>query len=179
MNSSVTLENSEINNALKQLYNSKLKEIFAEISCEFGISIDTLYEKYLIKNLEIESINLNTSKKKKRKKNKTLEPEQLCMARKADGEQCTRRRKDCSEFCGKHSGNLKYGRIDDDTKHPAESFIQCTPITLDNVDYLIDSNKVVYSYNIENPEIIGGLNKEGKLVKLSENMVNTDSYANI
>ena len=72
MNSSVSLENSEINNALKQLYNSKLKEIFAEISCEYGISIDKLYEKYLIENLETDSVNLNTNKKKKRKKIKHL-----------------------------------------------------------------------------------------------------------
>ena len=79
MNSSVSLENSEINNALKQLCNDKLKEIFAEISCECSISIDKLYEKYLIENLETDSVNLNTNKKKKRKKNKTLEPDQLCM----------------------------------------------------------------------------------------------------
>lgn len=179
MLSSVSLENSEINNALKQLYNSKLEGIFTEISCEFNIPIDKLCDKYLIKTLETDSVNLTTNKKKKRKKNKTLNPDQLCMARKADGEQCTRRRKDCVEFCGKHSGNLKYGRIDDDTKHPSDSFIQCTPITIDNIDYLIDNNKVVYSYNIENPEIIGGINKEGKLFKLSENKVNTESYANI
>ena len=39
MNSSVSLENSEINNAVKQLYNASLKK-YLLYSCEYGISID-------------------------------------------------------------------------------------------------------------------------------------------
>ena len=54
--------------------------------------------------------------KKKRKKNKQLEKCELCMAKKADRQQCTRRRKGNSEYCGKHQNNLKFGRVDDDEK---------------------------------------------------------------
>ena len=90
------------------------------------------------------------------------------MARKADGQQCTRRRKDSTEFCGKHSGTLKFGRIDDEDKlSKNENFVQCSAIQIDGTDYLIDKNNVVYSYNIDNPTIVGGLNDAGELIKVS------------
>ena len=66
-------------------------------------------------------------KKKKRKKNTVLNQTELCMARKADTGQCTRRRKDGSDFCGKHNGQLKFGRIDDAVlSKDKQNFIQCS-----------------------------------------------------
>ena len=88
------------------------------------------------------------------------------MARKADGHQCTRRRKDGTEFCGKHSNNLKFGRIDDEDKlSKNDNFIKCSAIQINGKDYLIDDNKIVYSYNIDVPTIIGGLDENGQLIK--------------
>jgi len=44
-----------------------------------------------------------------------LDPEIRCMARTAGGEQCTRRRQTVKgiEYCGSHSANQPYGRIDE------------------------------------------------------------------
>ena len=39
---------------------------------------------------------------------------QQCMGRKLDGKQCTRGRKDGTEFCKSHLNKLPFGRIDDD-----------------------------------------------------------------
>ncbi len=39
---------------------------------------------------------------------------------------------------------------------------------IDGINYLIDSNNIVYSSNIDNPEILGKKSKEGKLILLSD-----------
>jgi hypothetical protein len=175
MQSKFSIEDQDITSTLKVLYNSKLHEILDNISDKYGILNTTLYKDYLIDDLDLAALSCSAVKKK-RKKNKVLAACQLCLARKADGERCTRRKKESVDFCGKHSGNLKYGRIDDTDQHPSESFIQCSSITIDGDQYLIDNKKVVYSYNIDNPEIIGGLNTDGKLIKIDkiDKIVNSD-----
>ena len=89
-----------------------------------------------------------------------------CMAKKADGDQCTRRRrvKDsdgniiCPEvdYCGKHIKSIKYGRVDDDMTHKGEDYIRTIRENLDGEYYLVDPlTNTVYSYNKENPVLIG------------------------
>ena len=173
MQSKFSIEDQDITSTLKVLYNSKLHEILDNIADKYGILNTTLYKDYLIDDLDLAVLTGSTAKKK-RKKNKVLAPAQLCLARKADGDRCTRRKKESADFCGKHSGNLKYGRIDDNDQHPSESYIQCSAITIDGEQYLIDNKKIVYSYNIDNPEIIGGLNTDGKLIKIENKVVNDD-----
>ena len=88
------------------------------------------------------------------------------MAKKADGDQCTRRRriKDsdgniiCPEvdYCGKHRKSIKYGRVDDDEKHKGEDYIRTVRENLDGEYYLVDPiTNTVYSYNKENPVLMG------------------------
>lgn len=150
--------------SLQIIFNNKLNTILAEISNEFNIDKQKL-DKFLDKTKTELDLSL-PSTKQKRKKNKQLSKDKLCMARKADGHQCTRRRKDGTEFCGKHSNNLKFGRIDDEDKlSKNDNFIKCSAIQINGKDYLIDDNKIVYSYNIDVPTIIGGLDENGQLIK--------------
>lgn len=165
---SETINGEFILNSLTVIFNNKLKHILNEISVNYNINIDTLVQKYCEPNLSISDLALPI-KKKKRKKNRILDKNELCMAKKADGHQCTRRRKDGKEFCGKHMNNLKFGRIDDDDKYNDTSkYIKTTQEKIDGVDYLVDSNNVVYSFDKNNPTIIGS-KVNGKLVLL-ENM---------
>ena len=165
---SETINGEFILNSLTVIFNNKLKHILNEISVNYNINIDTLVQKYCEPNLSISDLALPI-KKKKRKKNRILDKNELCMAKKADGHQCTRRRKDGKEYCGKHLNNLKFGRIDDDDKYNDTSkYIKTTQEKIDGVDYLVDSNNVVYSFDKNNPTIIGS-KVNGKLVLL-ENM---------
>ena len=165
---SETINGEFILNSLTVIFNNKLKHILNEISVNYNINIDTLVQKYCEPNLSISDLALPI-KKKKRKKNRILDKNELCMAKKADGHQCTRRRKDGKEYCGKHMNNLKFGRIDDDDKYNDTSkYIKTTQEKIDGVDYLVDSNNVVYSFDKNNPTIIGS-KVDGKLVLL-ENM---------
>ena len=165
---SETINGEFILNSLTVIFNNKLKHILNEISVNYNINIDSLVQKYCEPNLSISDLALPI-KKKKRKKNRILDKNELCMAKKADGHQCTRRRKDGKEYCGKHLNNLKFGRIDDDDKYNDTSkYIKTTHEKIDGIDYLVDSNNVVYSFDKNNPTIIGS-KVNGKLVLL-ENM---------
>lgn len=149
--------------SLHSIFNNKLKDILKEISEDNSINYDTLEEKYI----QTDTLDLSVPlfKKKKRKKNTILKQTELCMARKADSGQCTRRRKDGSEFCGKHNGQLKFGRIDDTVlAKDNQNFIQCSSIKIDGTEYLIDKNNVVYSYDVEHPTILGYLDENKSLV---------------
>lgn len=157
-----------IMSSLNVVYNMKLKEVLTSISKDHSLNLDKLINKYI--GDDNITTNLDMIPKRKRKKNKKLASSELCMARKADNEQCTRRRKDNSEYCGKHFNNLKFGRIDDEDKYSNnDEFIKCSSEEIDGKEYLVDNNtNMVYSYDIENPKIIGKKNSEGKLVLLGD-----------
>lgn len=156
--------NTYIVDSLNSIFNQKLKPILKHISENNSLCLEELYELYITGD----PIKF-TNEVKKRKQNKKLSPCELCMARKADGEQCTRRRRDSYEYCGKHKGNLKYGRIDDNNisnSKPAihsQNFIKCEEININGIDYLIDENKIVYNCDIDNPTIVGKY-KDGELI---------------
>ena len=153
--------------SLSLIFNNKLKKILSDISDKYNIDLGTLEANYCQQNLSVCELGL-TLKKKKRKKNRILDKNELCMAKKADGHQCTRRRKDGKEFCGKHLNNLKFGRIDDDDKYnDTNKYIKTTHEKIDGIDYLVDSNSTVYSFDKNNPTIIGS-KINGKLVFLKD-----------
>ena len=129
-------------------------------------------------NLVYEDLIKKYCKKKTSTKKKTLDKCIQCMAKKADGEQCTRRRKTkdnngdiinpTSEYCGKHIKSRKYGRIDDDEKFKDKSkYIKTTRILIDGEYYLIDEHDRVFSYNKEHPILLGKKIKD-KLVLLRD-----------
>ena len=153
--------------SLTLAFNNKLKNILLDISSSYNIDSAKLINKYCNNNINAGDLAISI-KKKKRKKNRILGKDELCMAKKADGHQCTRRRKDNHEFCGKHLNNLKFGRIDDDEKYKDTSkYIKTIHEKINGTDYLVDSNNVVYSFNKNNPTIIGS-KIDGKLVLLED-----------
>jgi hypothetical protein len=164
------LENGFLIDGLRDMINKQMKKALEDLSLNYSIknngkivSLNELYEKYCIDDLKIDY-----TKKKKRKKNKQLSKDELCMAKKADGCQCTRRRKDTNEYCGKHLGNLKFGRIDDDEKYKdKEKYIKTMHEKINGNDYLVDENNVVYSFDKNNPTVLGA-KIDGKLVLADE-----------
>ena len=81
------------------------------------------------------------------------------MARKQDGNQCSRRKK-YDDYCGKHVKNQKFGRIDDCNNllqdfSEDDNYIMVWKEQYKDNEYLVDSNNIVYSNSIENPKILG------------------------
>lgn len=162
---------------LMSVYNDKLKEVLKDLSLSYSIKdngkqigLEELYKKYSINDLVFEESA--PTKKKKRKKNKQLDQSELCMAKKADGCQCTRRRKDSNEYCGKHMGNLKFGRIDDEEKYENnDNYIKTMHEKIGGNDYLVDSNNIVYTFDKQNPTIVG-IKQGDKIVPVEEALSN-------
>tara|TARA_B100000524_G_C23644653_1_gene367985 strand:+ start:792 stop:1295 length:504 start_codon:yes stop_codon:yes gene_type:complete len=145
-----------INSILLSGFNTKLKDILQNICIDNPcLDYNNLIEKYCLSKLEIDDISIN-NKRKKRKKNKILDQHDLCMAKKADGLQCTRRKKDDHDYCGKHINNLKFGRIDDEIKYQdKEKYIRTRHEKLDGQDYLVDDDNIVYTFDKNNPMVVG------------------------
>lgn len=155
----------DISKNIHILFSSQLKKILIEISNEYAIDKNKLLTKY-VGNTSLNNISI----KKKKKKNK-LEPECLCMARKQDGNQCTRRRKDNFEYCGKHIKNRRFGRIDEHSNNidklaENDNYIMTWVEMFEGDEYLVDSNNVVYSRDITSPKIVGKKIGDGVLEKL-------------
>ena len=164
---SISFTNESIMNGLNSMFNKKLKEILLNISQKYSIDEGQLLDSYLDNNINTNETSSVASKKKKIKKTNTID---LCVARKADGRQCSRKKKNTNEYCGKHSSNLKYGRMDDTEDSNGvkyaenDKYIMTWHENIDGVDYLVDSNNIVYSYHMENPVILGKKNTKGEIM---------------
>ena len=171
-NDPIPLNNELLLNGLLHIYNSHIETMLKNISEEYNIDLESLKQKYLQQN-EID-FNVFAPKKRARKKNKQVTKEDLCMARKADGCQCTRRRKPGTDYCGKHVGNLKHGRIDDTDEYSNnDKFIHCSITTINGKEYLMDQNNIVYTNNVDSPTVIGKLSDCGNIVNDTGVIVNT------
>lgn len=98
--------------------------------------------------------------KRKRVKN-TIPLTNRCNARRANNEQCTRRKKEGSEYCGTHVKGTPHGLITENCEEltTATHKIEIVAQEIGGIVYYIDNFKNVYSTEDimnekENPEII-------------------------
>jgi hypothetical protein len=117
----------------------------------------------------------------KRRNRRSLPQDLQCVGRKIDGQQCTRSKRTGSDFCLSHIKRLPHGRIDDpeyqekekgkrgrkkkESDYNSDEYIATHLEIIDGVQYLIDTDSNVYSYNIESPELIGKKGLDGELIK--------------
>jgi hypothetical protein len=104
----------------------------------------------------------------KRTRVKNLVPfHERCRALRANGEQCTRRKKDCAKFCGTHIKGIPHGEISD--AGSKESLLKKVQVWVQEVNGIIrhiDKTGNVYDpqdiyQNIENPKVIAKWTKTG------------------
>ena len=97
-------------------------------------------------------------KSQKRKRNKHQIPlNERCIAKKSGGEQCTRRKKCDSNFCGTHIKGTPHGQTTDTVNNLRKVNVFAEDI--DGIIYYIDSQNNVYNSEdvfrqIDNPRII-------------------------
>jgi len=109
----------------------------------------------------------------KRKRCKSVVPfYNRCIAKKACGEQCTRKKQTSSEFCGTHDKNRPHGVINsnmgEETVKNIELEIWLQEIN--GINYFIDKNNNIYKsediiHNSKTPQIIAKYEKEGNVYK--------------
>ena len=104
----------------------------------------------------------------KRKRVKNSIPEvNRCIAKRANGEQCTRRRKEECDYCGTHSKGTPHGTMHpDNTEIQTNQSLEVFAEDVKGIVYYLDKYKNVYNTedimsNIENPRIIAKWEKQG------------------
>lgn len=149
---------------------------------EYQLQFKTDIQKYLVDNkfslvdangndsnnellqyiFDYNNIELSKDDFKKRKRVKNQVPHyERCVACRANGEQCTRRRKDDNIYCGTHIKGTPHGKIDTENNavvpiRKIEVWVQ----EIKGINYYIDAEKNVYLpqdiiSNSNNPRIIG------------------------
>jgi hypothetical protein len=96
--------------------------------------------------------------KRKRVKN-TVPLCYRCCALRANGEQCSRRKKDNEKFCGTHIKGIPHGEISNKPIKPTHRKVQCWIQEIQGISYYIDGEGNVYNHedivnNNVNPNII-------------------------
>ena len=127
-----------------------------------------------------------------KKRHRRIIPEcQLCMGRKLDSLQCTRRRLPGQEYCKSHMKKLTNGRIDKpqnkaasnnkrgrkrkvkiDAKYYDSNYSTFFPCVIEGEKYLSDINNNIFKFIGENNEkikFLGVLTLEGKIEKKEPN----------
>lgn len=112
----------------------------------------------------------------KRKRVKNSIPEMnRCIAKRANGEQCTRRRKQDCELCGTHTKGTPHGILQDENVIVAQSLQKMEVFVEDikGIVYYIDKYNNVYKTedileNKENPQIIAKYVKQGNVYTIPE-----------
>lgn len=81
----------------------------------------------------------------KRKRVKNMAPHhERCCAKRADGSQCTRRKRDESNFCGTHIKGTPHGLITCDAPKPTTTTVEVFTKEIKGIQYWIDERNNVY-----------------------------------
>lgn len=138
---------------------------FKESICKKIMSIDfenkTKANELIEYIYEYEKFSLQKDDLNKRKRVKNLIPvDNRCNAKRANGEQCTRRRKDNCEFCGTHSKGTPNGMVK--CSHTSDDIMKRVELVAKEfnglVYYIDDSNNVYNTEDVisdkQNPSVI-------------------------
>ena len=117
---------------------------------------------YQFDNLEI---NKDDLMKRKRVKS-TVPVYDRCCAKRANGEQCTRRKKEDCQYCGTHTKGTPHGILNDSETVQTTKKIDVHAIDIKGIIYYLDNDNNVYDTedivsNKKNPRVIAKYVKNG------------------
>lgn len=124
---------------------------------------------------EYKTLSLTKENLQKRKRVKNFVPiYERCCAKRANDEQCTRRKKTSSQYCGTHLKGTPHGIFEtcssiNVTKQKVNVWAQ----DIKGIIYYIDNNNNVYQTeevvnNMENPRVIAKYQKNGDIYSIPE-----------
>ena len=111
---------------------------------------------------DYQSVDWNNEDFTRRKRVKNSVPAiDRCMAKRANSEQCTRRRKDDCQYCGTHSKGIPHGEYEANANQINTSkIVELTVHDINGIMYYVDINNNVYNQSHVmsekiNPDCIG------------------------
>jgi len=127
---------------------------------------------------DFETLEINKQDFIKRKRSKSVVPfYSRCIAKKSSGEQCTRKKRCDSNYCGTHDKNRPHGEINECDKE--ENILKKVEIWIQPINgiiYYIDGKNNIYKTedilsNSQNPKIIAKYVKEGGVYKFIDTYI--------
>ena len=125
-----------------------------------GLHDDAKMKELLEYLYEYPSLNYEKEDFQKRKRVKNMVPHfDRCNACRASGEQCTRRRKEGSEYCGTHAKGTPHGQVEQQEVKPVMTKVEVYLQEIQGINYYIDKELNVYKTedilsNSKNPQVI-------------------------
>jgi histone H3/H4 len=185
-NSETTNSINDIKSETVELYELS-ESLLRQLCCNFDIKIMSKEKMDEILNKILPQISKKFNITTKRRNRKNIPVSDMCMGRKIDGKQCTRRRINDTEYCKSHNRKLPNGRIDEEckivvknSKRGRKRKVDFDPRQVDpeyitmweDIIYmndiekklLVDKDGNVYSFDTEKPEYLGKKSLESKLV---------------
>jgi hypothetical protein len=145
-------------------YITTLKEKIREKSIELGMNDEKMNDLIqYIYNYERMTLNKDDFMKRKRVKNVVPYFERCC-AKRANGEQCTRRKKEECEYCGTHMKGTPHGLVEDEENKQTMQKIELWAQEIMGIVYYLDKFGNVYQAedivnNKVNPKVISKYTK--------------------
>lgn len=162
-------------NKKAEVYITTFKDRIREKVTFMGMTKEPEVNQLLQYIYDYDRLSFNKEDFQKRKRVKNFVPMfDRCSAKRANNEQCTRRKKEGCEYCGTHQKGTPHGIIDiqnepKNTTQKVEVYAQ----DIQGIVYYIDTNNNVYQAediisNKINPKIIAKYVKEGENYRIPE-----------
>ena len=162
-------------NKKTETYITGFKDSIREKATQMGMATDSQMNNLLQYIYDYERLCFTKEDFQKRKRVKNVVPFfDRCCAKRATNEQCTRRKKEESEYCGTHMKGTPHGVIDNqnDAK-PTTQKIEVFARDIQGIIYYLDNNNNVYQAediitNKLDPKIIAKYVKNGDHYSIPE-----------
>jgi hypothetical protein len=156
-------------------YVSGFKENIKEKATQMGITKNEHVNQLIQYIYDYDRLCFTKEDFQKRKRVKNVVPFfDRCCAKRATNEQCTRRKKDGSEYCGTHMKGTPHGIMDSQNDNkPTTQKIEVIAKDIQGIIYYIDNNNNVYQaediiINKMDPKIIAKYVKNGENYSIPE-----------
>jgi len=156
-----------------EIYISELKDNIKEKITQMGLTKNEDMNKLLQFIFDYERLELKKEDFMKRKRVKnSVNLFDRCCAKRANGEQCTRRRKDENEYCGTHLKGTPHGIVSQFEENKTNiQKIEVWAQDIQGIIYYIDNKFNVYQtedilVNKLNPKIIAKYVKNGEIFSI-------------
>ena len=156
-------------------YITTFKDSIREKATQLGVAKNEQVSQLLQYIYDHDRLSFGKEDFQKRKRVKNFVPIfDRCCAKRASNEQCTRRRKDDSEYCGTHLKGTPHGIVDaqNEPKNTTQK-IEVYAQDIQGIIYYIDKSNNVYQAediisNKVNPKIIAKYVKDGEKYSIPE-----------
>ena len=162
-------------NKKAETYITTFKDSIREKATQLGMTKNDQVNQLLQYIYDHDRLSFNKEDFQKRKRVKNFVPVfDRCCAKRANEEQCTRRKKDGCEFCGTHLKGTPHGVVDEsnEPKNNTQK-VDVWAQDIQGIIYYIDKNMNVYQAediisNKVNPKIIAKYVNDGEIYSIPE-----------